>query len=176
MVSLGSTAILPNKSSFFWKRTPLFVIAGKHIKSLGINGHGLTEYNDLGYHIKKRKNYKKKKGQPVLTMHVCGVTVGGIVVKIRGTARSGMFAFPFHSEKLMPSKGWPRNKFLGMGTVHESCITTALISGQTWWQRWWRLHCRLWVWTKRGLGHGLPYGLPYGLPVVDFLELVSALL
>ena len=24
--------------------------------------------------------------------------------------------------------------------------------------------------------HGLPYGLPYGLPVVDFLELVSALL
>ena len=41
-----------------------------------------------------------------------------------------------------------------------------------------------WVWTKRGLGHclpyglpnGLPYGLPYGLPVVDFLELVSALL
>ena len=28
------------------------------------------------------------------------------------------------------------------------------------------------VWTKRGLG----YGLPNGLPVVDFLELVSALL
>ena len=32
------------------------------------------------------------------------------------------------------------------------------------------------VWTKHGLGHGLPYGPPYGLPVVDFLELVSALL
>ena len=32
------------------------------------------------------------------------------------------------------------------------------------------------VWTKRGLGHGLAYGLPNGLPVVDFLELVSALL
>ena len=37
----------------------------------------------------------------MLTMRVCEVTVGGIVVKIRGTARSGMFAFPFHSEKLI---------------------------------------------------------------------------
>ena len=39
-----------------------------------------------------------------------------------------------------------------------------------------KFHAFLGVWTKRGLGHGLPYGLPYGLAVVDFLELVSALL